>query len=41
MCENLSRCAENSEVIATITHLKNFHEKREAMGALTISLVWS
>ena len=39
MCEHLYRNRKKIEVISSIKHLKNFHEKREDMGTLTILLV--
>ena len=41
MCEKISRSEKYLEVIASIECLNIFHEKREAMGSLAISRVWS
>ena len=39
MCKQISKSEKHLEVIAIIKRSKNFLEKREAMGDLTISLV--
>ena len=38
---HLSRSAKHLEVINIIKHSQNYHERRESMGALAISLFWS
>ena len=40
MCKQLSRNEKYLEVMMIIERSYNYHEKREAMDDLTISLVW-
>ena len=41
MCKQLSRSEKHLKLINGIKYSQNYHEKKEAMDNLTISLVWS